>query len=410
MKTNIHSGGVSCQCCHIGNAKCGFISAASSLPQETAGTLDEEKSKSEAKPESSLSMEEKVPCPYHELADDVSIVEGVNLAYSVRIHSWEEFASLIGKMPSKQWCFRGHEVSSWKLQTGLDRIRLKWEARNTAALQLQTERNVSILQPDFIAWRKSMARDRDYERTMIWEFKNQLKLLAHPNGDNLSLLGMMQHYGTKTRLLDFTFSPYVAAFFAFEFEEAFTERAVYAINLGVFGGLSDTLKSMHSFKNGDDVFNEKDLKYYSDLKRLLEEFKSGLIDKWDVLASIANNNIGGTEQEDSSDIIPVRLTTPNQRLIAQSGLFMLPLCFDPFDATLARMMNRPSKEVNEPPFICEKCPWLSDVVNQAVLIRFVFDKSMNDCALLFLRQLNLLPNVIYPDLEGLARSMNYLDT
>jgi hypothetical protein len=54
---------------------------------------------------------------------------------------------------------------------------------------------------------------------MLEQFKSNahLYLTTLPRTfKNLEWLSLMQHYGTPTRMLDFTFSPYVAAYFAFE--------------------------------------------------------------------------------------------------------------------------------------------------------------------------------------------------
>jgi hypothetical protein len=45
--------------------------------------------------------------------------------------------------------------------------------------------------------------------------------------DAFEWLGLMQHHGTPRRLLDFTWSPYVAAFFALE--RATSDAAVWAV-------------------------------------------------------------------------------------------------------------------------------------------------------------------------------------
>ena len=73
------------------------------------------------------------------------------------------------------------------------------------------------------------------------------------------------------------------------------------------------------------------------------------------------------------------------------------------------MLDKTADDINSPPFIGENCKWLDDVIESAVLVRFVFDTRLNYSSLQFLQQANLSPRTIYPDLEGLAKSMNWIE-
>ena len=50
------------------------------------------------------------------------------------------------------------------------------------------------------------------------------------DGETDEWLALMRHHGAPTRLLDFTYSPYVAAYFAFEDAEPRDSVAIWAVN------------------------------------------------------------------------------------------------------------------------------------------------------------------------------------
>jgi FRG domain len=64
------------------------------------------------------------------------------------------------------------------------------------------------------------------------EFRDWLGSIGQAN-DLASWLALMQHYGTPTRFLDWTMSPFIAAYFAFEDEACGLSKrsAIWAINL-----------------------------------------------------------------------------------------------------------------------------------------------------------------------------------
>jgi hypothetical protein len=101
--------------------------------------------------------------------------------------TWEEGKSFLHGL-GHRYIYRGHGDSTWKLETSI-------------------ERGCTQVSPAQI------------ESAMISAFKGAAHLYedALPStNDDLSWLAVMQHHGVPTRLMDWTRSPYVAAYFAAE--------------------------------------------------------------------------------------------------------------------------------------------------------------------------------------------------
>jgi FRG domain len=93
-----------------------------------------------------------------------------------------------GEIATKAWVFRGHKSSSYKLQPRIERV-AQSKSMQWAALE-------ALVSSEF------RARARIH-----------LTAPLIPD-DELSWLAMMQHYAVPTRLLDFTYSPFVGLYFA----------------------------------------------------------------------------------------------------------------------------------------------------------------------------------------------------
>src|SRR5262249_1495514 len=124
---------------------------------------------------------------------------------TVRLSSWEAFLKLVTNPPYSHWAFRGENDERWPLYSSLSRY-LK---------------NFGVAPK---AWSQQEAR-------VLRIFKRKAhQFLAQPPGleDDFQWLALMQHHGAPTRLLDFTWSPYVAAFFALE--RTLGDGVVWAMN------------------------------------------------------------------------------------------------------------------------------------------------------------------------------------
>jgi hypothetical protein len=121
------------------------------------------------------------------------------------LDSWAAFLALITDTPLANWAFRGQREATWPLFSALSRYLLTFR-----------------IHPQ--AWPAQEAR-------MLRIFKRKAhQFLQHipPPDDDFQWLALMQHHGAPTRLLDLTWSPYVAAFFALEC--ATGDAAVWAFN------------------------------------------------------------------------------------------------------------------------------------------------------------------------------------
>jgi hypothetical protein len=105
----------------------------------------------------------------------------------IPLHSWEELVGRFDDLPA--WIFRGHASTKWDLQSTLDRMAPAGHPKTFA----------------------------EYSLTREFKRRAHTYLQAHqvPTKPG-EWLALMQHFGAPTRLLDFTKSPYVAAYFAFE--------------------------------------------------------------------------------------------------------------------------------------------------------------------------------------------------
>src|SRR5436309_3194088 len=109
----------------------------------------------------------------------------------ITLNSWEEYLSIIIDSPYQNWAFRGQRDASAPLFSALSRYFMSFRV-DPRAWPEQEERILRIFKRKAIHF-MHVVPDRE---------------------DDFEWLALMQDHGAPTRLLDFSWSPYVAAFFA----------------------------------------------------------------------------------------------------------------------------------------------------------------------------------------------------
>jgi len=249
------------------------------------------------------------------------------------VKTWPELVDLVTSEPYKHWAFRGQAKSSWSMWSSISRH--LWDHK---------------VHDDY--WRSQ-------ERRTLRVFKRKAHLfLQHiPDpDDDFQWLGLMQHHGAPTRLLDFTWSPYVAAFFALE--RAKGDAALWGVNAAAVRDNAPKLELPDGEHVTPDEMNPREpgnmLRYFIDTQ---------LPFAW----------IGEPY-------------VMNRRLIAQSGTFLVP-----------GRLDRPVEDI----LSCYPDPGRT-------IIKIVLQgEELRREALDQLYHMNIGSSTLFPDLDGLARSLAY---
>ena len=316
----------------------------------------------------------------------------------VDFSSWKQFLTILPKLHYGEWLFRGQKSEKWKLRSGLDREReeRKRNRRNwdhAFRAKPQDGHAKIMTETSFVSASLSLPNTHAEERAAIEYYIRYSPTAFDGNLKNIQALSEMQHYGAKTRLLDFTESIFIALFFAFEARTSPDKRTVYAINRAK---LFDTCSSFLPQPNSQNQTNES-FEMGSDWQAKLE----------DAALRYAEENIA--ESEDlMQGIIPIFLRGSNKRLAAQNGCFLMPLSFDAFDDNMASTFSTTPDELAEPSKrLNGQKAILKYDFSSVSIIKFVFAHRMEDEAWGFLDHANINPRTIFPDLIGLAKSVRY---
>lgn len=258
------------------------------------------------------------------------------------LRSFDELEKRLRDLGKKEWMFRGDRCADWRLETSFERALRGFDLRNYSRSWLEA----SLL-------RQFQRRAHHY-------------LVDVPERDNwLEWMALMRHHGAPTRLLDWTYSCYVALFMGLE--RANRSCAIWAIDAGWVAQQARKLRLVS--KKAWDAFVERD--------RHVENAKTfkGLFAR--------------RPDERKPFVVAVNPFRLNERLSIQQGVFLCPGDISKsFEANLAGLFKnerRPSKYLRKYIFR------FTDVERQRAIEMLI--------------RMNLTSTSLYPGLDGFARSL-----
>jgi hypothetical protein len=266
----------------------------------------------------------------------------------IEVNGFEEFASHVGRLPRSDWVFRGHHQTGWQIEPSLARY------LRTHRLNIKDE------------WHDIR------ELSAIHKFQNAAHgFMTHlpMENDLLSWLAVMQHFGAPTRLVDFTFSPMIALFFA----------ASGSVRPVAFGEIL-----------GDKELNDKYASYEVHAVRLrsIVRFTQRRMN----LSSppkLGHYRIGRSGWQRRSFVGFFEGKWLNPRQIAQQGLFMIP---SKIDLDIHRCLEECTIRAPRQP-----SHWL--------IFRFPGGRSAYREMAKRLLSANLTHAALFPGIEGVAKSI-----
>lgn len=262
----------------------------------------------------------------------------------ISVDNWVEFLQHVEVFKKRDWIFRGQSNAKWSLQTSFYR-----EMQKAKLIGNPSEKYLT------------------YERSLIHEFLRSAHLYAsiqpkEPEGEwpdnktayteyRIEIMSIMQHHGAPTRLLDWTFSPYIATFFALD-GAGENRFCVYALNQRYIQA-----KNKSRFTKKDFVSDA-----LTHTSRLIEPF-----------------------------VVPYEPYYKNERLRKQLGLFIVP---HPLEMTVDEIFTEYGIVDGVDP-----------ITNEEVALKFIFDTSLQRECWSKLTSMGVTHENIYPGLDGFCKSL-----
>ena len=274
----------------------------------------------------------------------------------IRVNDWEE-ARRIGKS-LRRWLFRGQRKAEWLLRSTLERA--------------FERRGIPILQTGLI------------ENMILCEFKSAAHLFSTSvpmDEDTIAWLSLIQHHGGLTRLLDFTESFYVAAYFALD--GASEDCAIWAFNR------IDFMKRVQAVI--DRLCNQLKIDLNISLDRKFDQILMRAI------SGDVKNKL----------VITMAPSQRNERQFLQKGLAVIPLTLqEGYMGAILGSFDPPGKMPNENHMQEVTFEELSSVFEISKVVKITMTKDCFLDARIDLEQMNINAATLFGGLDGLGKKLH----
>ena len=257
------------------------------------------------------------------------------------VDSWAAFVQLAAAPFDGKWLFRG-VLDDWDLKPSLQRACEDWNVPMSERLVVEKR----LL--------------RDFKRA----YPPRAETPAPSYKEDLSWLALMQHHGAPTRLLDWTFSPFVAAFFALD--QLLNSKASMAAVWALSGGPISNA-TVEAF--------------------LPDELKVPFHNYSRTRSGRAFRDLFLEAKAPFAFVTPVNPYALNERLIVQQGTFLCP-------GDVSRTFE-------------ENLLVMPGVSNPNKLRKILLPRSVLRDAFVGLYKMNITHATLFPGLDGYARSLRH---
>lgn len=267
-------------------------------------------------------------------------------AGAVRLFSWKYFSDFVYQqmLDYESYIWRGQRCDNWELTSTLDRMIKRSKVANTKR------------------W--------DFAKDHLEQFKYAIRGRRGKNPPRIKSendwWALGQHHGLATPLIDWTTSPFVAAYFSFsEKREMQTrQRAIYALHK------PSIEKAAIKRKNKKDVANKEELKNMESGKRKINMLKYHML-----------------QQPTKLEFEFIRpMSDENQRLVNQGGLFSK----SPIGESVESWVRNNFK----------------DQEDGYVLMKILVPNKDREVCLRMLNRMNINHLTLFPDLFGASKFCN----